>query len=157
MHEVRWPGAMLLLFSMCLPGGLQLRLSSCCTAHLGSFAAVQIVTAWNGMGIAAFAEAAMVLKQEQPAATRDFPVEGCDPSEYQTAAIKVLAWLSAVFTQPAREVFSAVLVGYMQQPHRGQAWLCSCASPAALATLLVFHLMPCCLSCIGAAESCKPL
>ena len=86
------------------------------TPHLDSVAAVQIVTAWNGMGVAAFAEAAMVLKQEQPAATRDFPVEGCKPSEYQRAAIKVLAWLSAVLTRPAN--FSAVLVAHLPATHQ---------------------------------------
>lgn len=170
---------MLLLHSMCMPRGAYICVFQAAAKHAclafpvvtdlsglygpnpvgpcpDSLAAVQIVTAWNGMGIAAFAEAAIVLKQEQPAATRDFPVEGCDPSEYQRAAIKVLAWRSAVFTCPAK--FSAVLVGCVQQPHRGHAWPCCSASPVTLGTLLVYSdLMHYCLPCMAVAKSCRPL
>ena len=88
----------------------------------------------------------MVLKQEQPAAIRDFPVEGCNPLEYQRAAIKVLAWQFAVFTVPC---CSHATAAYWP----GLAFAAVLHQP----TLLVPHLMPCHQSCMDLAESCRPL
>jgi len=50
---------------------------------------VQIVAGWNGMAIQAFASASVVLQQEDPPQAPAFPVEGCPPSTYLQAAIKV--------------------------------------------------------------------
>ena len=49
------------------------------------------MTAWNGMAISAYALASRALTQEQPSATRCFPVEGRPPQEYLQAALKVSA------------------------------------------------------------------
>lgn len=49
----------------------------------------QVVTAWNGMAIGAFAKAARILLHEETPAARCFPVDGCAPSEYLAAATKV--------------------------------------------------------------------
>jgi len=59
------------------------------TLHSPSGPPAQIVSAWQGMTISAFATAARVLPHEQPPATRQFPVEGRDPKEYLQAALKV--------------------------------------------------------------------
>ncbi len=50
---------------------------------------VQVVTAWNGMAIGAFAKASRILEHERPAAQRCFPIEGCSPSDYLAAATQV--------------------------------------------------------------------
>ena len=44
---------------------------------------------WNGMAIGALAKASAVLQSEDPTAQRSFPVEGCPPSTYLAASIKV--------------------------------------------------------------------
>lgn len=49
---------------------------------------VQIVTAWNGLAIGAFAVASQTLQKEDPPMGRSFPVEGSKPSVYLQAAIK---------------------------------------------------------------------
>ena len=49
------------------------------------------MTAWNGMAISAYALASRALTQEQPPATRCFPVDGRPPKEYLQAALKVTA------------------------------------------------------------------
>ena len=55
---------------------------------------LQIVSAWQGMAISAFATAARVLPHEQPPAAREFPVKGRNPREYLDAALKVnLGWV----------------------------------------------------------------
>lgn len=50
---------------------------------------LQVVVGWNGMAIQAFASASVVLQQEDPPQGPAFPVEGCPPSQYLQAAIKV--------------------------------------------------------------------
>jgi hypothetical protein len=47
---------------------------------------LQVVTAWNGQGISAFALAARILPAEQPPAGPCFPVDGCSPSTYMEAS-----------------------------------------------------------------------
>lgn len=49
----------------------------------------KVVAGWNGMAIQAFAAAAMVLQQESPPQAPAFPIEGCPPSTYLQAAVKV--------------------------------------------------------------------
>lgn len=49
----------------------------------------QVVTAWNGMAISAYAQAARALAHEQPPARRLFPVEARPRREYLLAAQKV--------------------------------------------------------------------
>jgi hypothetical protein len=43
---------------------------------------LQVVTAWNGQGISAFALAARTLPAEQPPPPPCFPVDGCEPEVY---------------------------------------------------------------------------
>lgn len=52
---------------------------------------LQVVTAWNGMAISAFANAARVLSAPGAQAQRRFPVEGRPAADYLEAAQKVLA------------------------------------------------------------------
>lgn len=47
----------------------------------------QVVTAWNGQAISAYALASRVLPAEQPPAPPCFPVEGCTPGTYLQAAV----------------------------------------------------------------------
>lgn len=47
---------------------------------------LQVVTAWNGQGISAFALAARILPAEQPPAGPCFPVDGCSPTTYMEAS-----------------------------------------------------------------------
>ena len=49
----------------------------------------QVVSAWNGMAIGAFAVASRALTAETSPAERQFPVEGCQPKDYLDIAIKV--------------------------------------------------------------------
>ncbi|PSC70426.1 spermatogenesis-associated 20 isoform B [Micractinium conductrix] len=53
----------------------------------------KIVAAWNGMSIAAFAQAARVLAGQEDPAGRCFPVEGRPPGEYLAAAEQVAAFV----------------------------------------------------------------
>ncbi len=55
--------------------------------HLTGFE--QVVTAWNGLAICAFATASRVLAAEDPPPKRDFPAEARPPSDYLEAAEKV--------------------------------------------------------------------
>ena len=48
-----------------------------------------VAAGWNGMAIGALAKASAVLQSEDPPAPRSFPVEGCQPSMYLDASIKV--------------------------------------------------------------------
>ena len=50
---------------------------------------MQIVAGWNGMAIQVLASASVILQQEDPPQAPAFPVEGCPPSTYLQAAIKV--------------------------------------------------------------------
>ncbi len=56
---------------------------------------MQIVTAWNGMGVSALARASRVLASESPYAQPLFPVEGCPPAAYLEAAVKVARFVRA--------------------------------------------------------------
>lgn len=49
----------------------------------------QVVAAWNGMSISAFALAGRALQSENPPAAPSFPVEGRDPAQYLQAAVRV--------------------------------------------------------------------
>lgn len=49
----------------------------------------QVVAAWNGMSISAFALAGRALQSETPPASPSFPVEGRDPAQYLQAAVRV--------------------------------------------------------------------
>ncbi len=62
----------------------------CCTGLEEELCdAMQIVAGWNGMAIQALASASVILQQEDPPQAPAFPVEGCAPSTYLQAAIKV--------------------------------------------------------------------
>lgn len=50
---------------------------------------MQVVAAWNGMAIGAFAVASRVLANETPPLGRSFPVDGCPPAEYLHCAVRV--------------------------------------------------------------------
>ncbi len=52
-------------------------------------AALQIVAAWNGMAISAFAMASRVLISEEQPLDFSFPVEDKDPRAYMDAAVRV--------------------------------------------------------------------
>jgi hypothetical protein len=54
---------------------------------------LQVVTAWNGQGISAFALAARILPAEQPPAGACFPVDGCSPSTYMQASQLVIIFM----------------------------------------------------------------
>lgn len=70
--------------------GVHLAVLAALTPHTRAPPArAQIVSAWQGMAISAFATAARVLPHEQPPAAREFPVEGRNPQEYLQAALKV--------------------------------------------------------------------
>ena len=49
----------------------------------------QVVCAWNGMAIGAFASASRILANEKPKFQATFPVDGRDPEQYLEAAVKV--------------------------------------------------------------------
>jgi hypothetical protein len=51
---------------------------------------LQVVTAWNGLAISAYANASRVLASEHAQAEPRFPVEGRPASDYLQAAQKVL-------------------------------------------------------------------
>lgn len=80
----------------------------------------QVVTAWNGMTISAFANASRVLAAEQPLAR--FPIDGRPAADYLDAAEKArccisLSWTLTVFApakcsflidgRPARDYLNA--------------------------------------------------
>ena len=50
---------------------------------------LQIVTAWNGQAMSAFALAARTLPAEHPPPKPCFPVDACTPDTYMAAAVKV--------------------------------------------------------------------
>lgn len=54
---------------------------------------VQIVAAWNGMALSAFAVAGRALSAQSQSSRRLFPVEGCSPAEYLAVAQKVTCYL----------------------------------------------------------------
>ena len=57
----------------------------CCLGHV---IPSQIVAAWNGVAISAFALASRALSAESPPCPVSFPVDGCAPGEYLEAALK---------------------------------------------------------------------
>jgi hypothetical protein len=58
-------------------------------------AALQVVTAWNGQAISAYALASRILPAEQPPPPPCFPVEGCSPETYLQAAIAAAGFVKA--------------------------------------------------------------
>jgi hypothetical protein len=69
-------------------GGVPL-LPACLLQPHPLFCALQIVPAWNGMAISAYALASRILTHERPPAQRRFPAEGRPPADYLQAALKV--------------------------------------------------------------------
>ena len=57
--------------------------------------ALQVVAAWNGMAISAFATASRVLASDRQPLDSSFPIEDKDPRVYMDAAVRVSSRLLA--------------------------------------------------------------
>jgi hypothetical protein len=80
---------------------------------------LQVVTAWNGQGISAFALAARILPAEQPPAGPCFPVDGCSPSTYMQASQLVIIFMGQLIVA----IGSTQLAGLFAEAARAGASL----------------------------------
>lgn len=70
--------------------------------HHQQHASSQIVTAWNGLAISAFAQASRALATESPAPAPCFPSAGRPAGEYLTAAARIAHFVRAQLWDSAR-------------------------------------------------------
>ncbi|KAL2634596.1 hypothetical protein R1flu_006075 [Riccia fluitans] len=80
----------------------------------------KVIVAWNGLALSAFARASRILQKEPEGMQYYFPVTGCNPKEYLSAAGNVASFIRAkVYDEKAKRLFRS----YRKQPSAAQGFL----------------------------------